>query len=98
MKHLKQIIEEGNLNDAIRLYLECNKKIKCIHEGEVVELPVDDLEDYEVEDVVGEIELDEDSEVELVSVRTHIAFIRLAYDPDYEVIADMVDETEFINK
>lgn len=97
MKHLKQIIEEGNLNDAIRLYLECNKKIKCIHEGEVVELSVDDLEDYEVEEV-GEVELDEDSEVELVSVRTHIAFIRLAYDPDYEVIADMVDETEYINK
>jgi hypothetical protein len=60
-------------------------------------VPVGDIEDYEVEEV-GDIELDEDSEFELVSVRTHIANLRLAYDPDYEVIADIVDETEFVEE
>lgn len=97
MKHLQQVIEEGTLNDAIKLYLECNKKIKCIHDNEVVELPVDDIEDYGVEEV-GEIELDETNKVELVSVHTHIADIRLSYDPDYEVITDLIDETEFVKE
>ena len=98
MKHLKQVIEEGELNDAIKLYLECKETIYCIHNHEFVEVPVsDDLKDYEVEEV-GEIELDEKSELELVSVRTHIANLRLAYDQDYEVIDNIVDETEFVEE
>ena len=96
MKHLQQVIEEGNLNDAIRLYLKCNQKIKCIHDHEVVEVPVGEIEDYGVDEVVSEIEYDEASGVELVSVRTHTAFIRLSYDTDYEVISDIINETECI--
>lgn len=93
MKHLKQVIEEGELNDAIKLYLECNDTIDCIHNNEFVEVPVgDDLKDYEVVGV-GEIELDEDSKIEEVSVKTHISKLRLAYCPECEVITDIVDET-----
>lgn len=95
MKHLQQVIEEGNLNDAIKLYLNCHETIKCIHNNEIVEVPVGELKDYEVEEV-GEIELDDG--FELVSVRTHIANLRLSYYPEYEVIADLIDETEFVEE
>lgn len=97
MKHLKQVIEEGKLNDEIKLFLNCHKTIDCIRNNEVVDVPVGDFKGYEVEEV-GEIELDEDSGFELVSVRTHIANLRLAYDPDYEVIDNIVDETEFVEE
>ncbi len=93
MKHLKQVIEEGNLDDAIRLYLKCNQKIKCIHDHEVVELSDNELKDYEVEEVCT-IELDEDSGFELAIVWTHTALLRLMYYPEYEVITDIVDETD----
>ena len=97
MKHLKQVIEEGKLNDEIKLYLNCHKTIDCIHNNEVVDVPVGDIEDYEVEEV-GDIELDEDSEFELVSVRTHIANLMLTYDPEYEIIVNIVDGTEFVEE
>jgi hypothetical protein len=97
MKHLKQVIEDGELNDAIKLYLECHETIECIHNNEFVEVPVGDIEDYGVEEV-DEIELDEDSEVEFVSVRTHIAQLGLFYFPECEVIACIVDETEFVEE
>lgn len=97
MKHLKQVIEEGKLNDEIKFFLNRKKTIYCIHNNEVVDVPVGDIEDYEVEEV-GDIELEPYGKLELISVRTHLANLRLAYDPDYEVIADIVDETEFVEE